>query len=123
MILKKKKPKKIQDKIINSFIGLATGLTRLKLNYAENNGKVLPGYTQSLGFLGTSRPSLAFVFGSQNNQLITLNYLIARTEITVAAAVSIFTGLGFFLGVLVTLLWLVIRRSKKALTKNKSQET
>jgi len=64
---KKKKPKKIQDKIINSFIGLATGLTRLKLNYAENNGKVLPGYTQSLGFLGTSRPSLAFVFGSQSD--------------------------------------------------------
>jgi lipopolysaccharide assembly protein A len=65
----------------------------------------------------------AFVFGSQNNQLITLNYLIARAEITVAAAVSIFTGLGFFLGVLVTLLWLLIRRGKKALTKNKSQET
>ena len=64
---KKKKPKTIQDKIINSFIGLATGLTRLKLNYAENNGKVLPGYTQSLGFLGTSRPSLAFVFGSQSD--------------------------------------------------------
>ncbi|MBT7320850.1 MAG: cell surface protein SprA [Flavobacteriaceae bacterium] len=64
---KKKKPKTIQDKITNSFIGLATGLTRLKLNYAENNGKVLPGYTQSLGFLGTSRPSLAFVFGSQSD--------------------------------------------------------
>ena len=64
---KKKKPKTIQDKITNSFIGLATGLTRLKLNYAENNGKVLPAYTQSLGFLGTSRPSLAFVFGSQSD--------------------------------------------------------
>ena len=37
------------------------------MNYAENNGKVLPGYTQSLGFLGTSRPSLAFVFGSQSD--------------------------------------------------------
>jgi putative membrane protein len=65
----------------------------------------------------------AFVFGSQNNQLITLNYLIARTEITVATAVSIFTGLGFLLGILVTFLWLLVRRSKKALTKNKSQET
>ena len=64
---KKKKPKKTKDKIINSFIGLATGLSRLKLNYAQNNGQVLPGYTQSLGFLGTSRPSLAFVFGSQSD--------------------------------------------------------
>ena len=64
---KKKKPKTFQDKVLNSFIGLATGLTRLKVNYAENNGKVLPGYTQSLGFLGTSRPSLAFVFGSQSD--------------------------------------------------------
>jgi cell surface protein SprA len=64
---KKKKPKTVQDKVLNSFIGLATGLTRLKVNYAENNGKVLPGYTQSLGFLGTSRPSLAFVFGSQSD--------------------------------------------------------
>jgi len=64
---KKKKPKTVQDKVLNSFIGLATGLTRLKVNYTENNGKVLPGYTQSLGFLGTSRPSLAFVFGSQSD--------------------------------------------------------
>ena len=64
---KKKKPKKTKDKIINSFISLATGLSRLKLNYSENNGQVLPGYTQSLGFLGTSRPSLAFVFGSQSD--------------------------------------------------------
>ena len=64
---KKKKPKKVQDKLTNSIIGLATGLTRLKLNYAENNGQVLPGYTQSLGFFGTSKPSLAFVFGSQSD--------------------------------------------------------
>jgi len=67
--------------------------------------------------------AIAFFFGSQNNQFITLNYLIARTEITVAAAVSIFTGLGFLLGMLVTLFWLLIRQSRKALTKNKSQET
>ncbi|MFL2665901.1 MAG: cell surface protein SprA [Flavobacteriaceae bacterium] len=66
-LVKKKKPKKSKDKILNSFISLATGLSRLKLNYSENNGQVLPGYTQSLGFLGTSRPSLAFVFGSQSD--------------------------------------------------------
>ena len=64
-LIKKKNPKSVQHKILNSVIGLATGLTRLKVNYSENNGKVLPGYTQSLGFLGTARPSLGFVFGSQ----------------------------------------------------------
>ena len=66
--------------------------------------------------------AIAFVFGSQNDQLLTLNYLIARTEITVAAAVSLFIGLGFFLGLLVTILWRIVRKSKKVLTKNKLQE-
>lgn len=67
--------------------------------------------------------ALAFIFGSQNHQLLTLNYLIARTELTVAAAVSLFTGLGFLLGLLVTIAWRIVRKSKKALAKNKSQET
>jgi putative membrane protein len=66
--------------------------------------------------------AVAFIFGSQNDQLLTLNYLVARTEITVAAAVSLFTGLGFLLGLLVTILWRIVRKSKKALTKNKLQE-
>ena len=64
---KKNKPKTATDKFLNSIIGLSTGLSRLKINYSENNGQVLPGYTQSLGFLGTSRPSLGFVFGSQSD--------------------------------------------------------
>ena len=40
---------------------------------------------------------IAFIFGSQNNQVITLNYMIARTGLSVAAAVSLFTIIGFFL--------------------------
>jgi len=66
--------------------------------------------------------AVAFIFGSQNDQLVTLNYLIARTEITVAAAVSLFTGLGFVLGLLVTILWRIVRRSKKVFANKKSQE-
>ena len=66
--------------------------------------------------------ALAFIFGSQIHQLLTLNYLIARTELTVAASVSLFTGLGFLLGLLVTIAWRIVRKSKKALAKNKSQE-
>lgn len=64
----------------------------------------------------------AFIFGSQNDQSFTLNYLIARTEMTVAAAVSLFTGLGFLLGLLVTILWRIVRKSKKALARAKPLE-
>ncbi len=67
--------------------------------------------------------AIAFIFGSQNEQLLTLNFLIARTEMTVAAAVSLFTGLGFMLGLLVTILWRIVRKGKKVLAKKKSQET
>ena len=66
--------------------------------------------------------AIAFVFGSQNEQLISLNYLIARVELSVAAAVSLFTGIGFLLGLLATLLWRLIRKGKKALAKNRSTE-
>ena len=64
---KKKKPKKINQKITNAIIGLATSLSRFKLSYTESNGQVLPGYTQSIGFFGTSKPTMAFIFGSQSD--------------------------------------------------------
>ena len=56
--------------------------------------------------------AIAFIFGMQNEQTITLNYLIARTELSVAAAVSLFTPLGFFLGLLFSLFWKFIRMIK-----------
>jgi len=56
-----------QVKALNTLIGFTTGLKRLQVNYSENNGKVLPGYTESLGFFGTLRPSFGFVFGSQSD--------------------------------------------------------
>lgn len=66
---------------------------------------------------------VAFIFGSQNNQSITLNYLIARADITVAEAVSLFTLIGFFLGLLTSLLWKFMRSLNKqvnpAATKGK----
>ncbi len=66
--------------------------------------------------------AVAFIFGSQNEQSFTLNYLIAKTEMTVAEAVSLFTGLGFLIGLLVTVLWRIVRKSKKALAKAKPIE-
>ena len=55
---------------------------------------------------------IAFIFGSQNPQTFTLNYLIAKTELSVAQAVSIFTVLGIVIGILVTLMWRVSRAFK-----------
>ena len=49
----------------NAMVDILTMVKRLNVNYNESNGKVLPGYTQSIGFIGTTRPSLGFVFGSQ----------------------------------------------------------
>ncbi len=60
----KKQPKKT-NKLFNTTIDVLTMVKRLNINYNESNGKVLPGYTQSVGFVGTTRPTLGFVFGSQ----------------------------------------------------------
>jgi len=56
--------------------------------------------------------AFAFIFGSQNPQTITLNYLIARSELSVAQAVSIFTIIGIVIGILVTLMWRLSRTFK-----------
>ncbi|MGJ8692328.1 MAG: lipopolysaccharide assembly protein LapA domain-containing protein [Thalassotalea sp.] len=56
--------------------------------------------------------TIAFIFGSQNNQIFTLNYLIAKTDITVASAVSLFTGLGFLLGLVTAFLFRLLRKLK-----------
>ncbi|NNJ87945.1 MAG: cell surface protein SprA, partial [Eudoraea sp.] len=51
----------------NTAVDVITMIKRLNINYNENNGQVLPGYTQSIGFIGTTRPTLGFVFGSQSD--------------------------------------------------------
>lgn len=66
--------------------------------------------------------TIAFIFGSQNEQVISLNYLVAKVDLSIAAAVSVFTAIGFALGLLATLLWRLIRKSKKALAKGRSTE-
>lgn len=64
---------------------------------------------------------VAFIFGSQNHQLLTLNYLIARAEISVATAVSLFTFIGFLLGLFTAILWKLVRavRPKQNIKANK----
>jgi putative membrane protein len=63
--------------------------------------------------------AIAFIFGSQNDQMLTLNYLIAKTNISVATAVGLFTSIGFLLGLLFVLFWKLfsmIKPSKKTQT-------
>ncbi|MEO9891342.1 cell surface protein SprA [Aurantibacter sp.] len=61
----KDKSKSKTSGLFNTAVDVLTMVKRLNINYNENSGKVLPGYTQSVGFLGTLKPSTGFVFGSQ----------------------------------------------------------
>ncbi|UII80859.1 cell surface protein SprA [Flagellimonas sp. CMM7] len=61
------KPPKKTSKAFNTLVDIVTMVKRVNVNYSENSGKVLPGYTQSIGFIGTARPTLGFVFGSQSD--------------------------------------------------------
>jgi cell surface protein SprA len=48
-------------------IGLLTSIKNIQVNYTESGGTLLPGYLPGLGFFGTSRPTLGFVFGDQSD--------------------------------------------------------
>ncbi|ASP49296.1 lipopolysaccharide assembly protein LapA domain-containing protein [Cognaticolwellia beringensis] len=56
--------------------------------------------------------AIAFIFGSQNDQMLSLNYLIAKTNISVATAVGLFTAIGFVLGLLFVLFWKLVSMVK-----------
>ncbi|CAM2808412.1 T9SS outer membrane translocon Sov/SprA [Flavobacterium frigoris] len=55
------------NQFVDGLMGVLTSVKNIQINYTENSGTVLPGYTPSVGFLGSSRPSLGFTFGSQDD--------------------------------------------------------
>ena len=57
----------VKDKAFNTLIGLVTAVDRIQVNYANTEGIYLPGYTNSIGFGGTFKPTAGFTFGSQND--------------------------------------------------------
>lgn len=57
----------------NTLIDVVTMVKRLNVNYSQNSGTLLPGYTRSIGFLGTSKPTMGFVLGGQQD----IRYLAA----------------------------------------------
>jgi len=60
-----KNDKKAGGSGYNAFIDVLTMVKRVNVTYSQNSGKVLPGYTRSVGFIGTAKPTIGFVFGSQ----------------------------------------------------------
>jgi len=52
---------------VNGLIGVLTSVKNIQANYTKNSGTVLPGYTPGVGFFGTSKPTLGFIFGSQDD--------------------------------------------------------
>ncbi|WP_337968511.1 cell surface protein SprA [uncultured Flavobacterium sp.] len=61
------KPVVSNSPFYDGLIGVLTSVKNIQVNYTKNSGTVLPGYTPSVGFFGTSRPTLGFVFGSQDD--------------------------------------------------------
>jgi len=83
----KKKKTSTTEKILNVTYDLLTSIKTVRFSYAENNGTYLPGYSQSVGFLGQSKtsagfaPTLGFVFGSQadiRQKALENNWLTSR---------------------------------------------
>ena len=53
--------------VVDAMIKVVTGLKTVNINYNETNGTVLPGFIPGLGFFGSSKPTLGFVFGAQDD--------------------------------------------------------
>ena len=56
-----------ENNFLNGLIGVLTSVKNIQASYVKNSGTVLPGYTPGVGFFGTSKPSLGFTFGSQDD--------------------------------------------------------
>ncbi len=79
----KKSSKKLSSgkKILKGFYDIITAVKTGKLSYSENNGQLLPGYTEGAGFLGGA--PTAFAFGSQvdiRNKALEQDWLVVRDE-------------------------------------------
>ncbi|MES2545073.1 MAG: cell surface protein SprA [Bacteroidota bacterium] len=47
--------------------GILTSVKTIQVNYSENRGTALPGFLPGVGFFGSSKPTLGFTFGSQDD--------------------------------------------------------
>ncbi|MES2574548.1 MAG: cell surface protein SprA [Bacteroidota bacterium] len=56
-----------ENNFLNGLIGILTSVKSIQSSYVKNSGTVLPGYTPGVGFFGSSKPTLGFIFGSQDD--------------------------------------------------------
>lgn len=67
-VVAQNKPKTGEGNVfLDGLIGVATSVKNIQINYTQNEGTVLPGFIPGVGFLGTTKPSLGFVLGSQSD--------------------------------------------------------
>lgn len=52
---------------VDGLIGVLTSIKNVQVNYTYNSGTMLPGFTQGIGFFGSSKPTMGFIFGSQDD--------------------------------------------------------
>ena len=52
---------------VDGVVGVLTSVKTIQVNYTETNGTVLPGFVPGIGFLGTTKPTMGFIFGSQED--------------------------------------------------------
>ncbi len=65
-IAAKPQPQQSGNTFLNGLIGVVTSVKDVQVNYVKNGGIFLPGYLPSIGFLGSTRPTVGFVLGSQD---------------------------------------------------------
>ncbi len=59
-------PQPKPNKAYNTFVNIVTGVKTVQVNYRNSKGIYLPGYTPSIGFMGTFKPTAGFTFGFQD---------------------------------------------------------
>ncbi len=63
----KAQPIKSANPFLEGLKGVLTSVKNIQINYTQNQGTVLPGFLPGLGFFGSEKPSLGFIFGSQDD--------------------------------------------------------
>ncbi len=67
VINNKPKPAKDTNAFLDGLKGVLTSVKNVQIDFTHNKGTVLPGYLPGIGFFGTGKPTLGFVFGSQED--------------------------------------------------------
>ncbi len=60
-------PAKSSNLFLDGLKGIVTSIKTVQINYTQNQGTVLPGFLPGLGFFGSTKPSMGFVFGMQDD--------------------------------------------------------